>query len=49
VAERSGQEIRYELNTTVFQDLAQSLMDWTKPAVVRPRRALRIVTKEQGA
>jgi ArsR family transcriptional regulator len=34
-AERSGQEIRYELNTSVFEDLIQHLMAWTK----RPRRS----------
>jgi DNA-binding transcriptional ArsR family regulator len=49
VAERNGQEIHYELNTSVFQDLVQHLMDWTKPAVTRPRRNLRRVTKTEGA
>jgi len=31
VAERNGTEIHYELNTSVFQDLLQHLMDWGKP------------------
>jgi DNA-binding transcriptional ArsR family regulator len=31
VTERHGQEIRYELNTSVFQDLVQHLVDWTRP------------------
>lgn len=31
-AERHGQEIRYELNTSVFQDLAQHLLGWTHPS-----------------
>jgi DNA-binding transcriptional ArsR family regulator len=31
-AERHGQEIRYELNTSVFQDLVQHVMAWTRPA-----------------
>jgi DNA-binding transcriptional ArsR family regulator len=31
VTERRGQEIRYELNTSVFQDLVQHLIDWTRP------------------
>jgi DNA-binding transcriptional ArsR family regulator len=49
IAERKGQEIYYELNTSVFQDLVHHLMDWAKPSVVRPRRNLRSVTKGQGA
>jgi len=32
VAERHGQEIHYELNTSVFQDLVQVLMVWTGSA-----------------
>lgn len=31
VAERQGQEIYYELNTSVFQDLIQQLVEWTSP------------------
>jgi DNA-binding transcriptional ArsR family regulator len=29
--ERHGQEIRYELDTSVFQDLVQHLIEWTRP------------------
>ena len=32
VTERKGQAIYYELNTSVFQDLAQHLMGWIKPS-----------------
>jgi DNA-binding transcriptional ArsR family regulator len=37
-AERHGQVIRYELNTSVFQDLAQHLLAWTHPRSGAPRR-----------
>jgi len=33
VTERHGQEIRYELNTSVFQDVIQHLIDWTRPTI----------------
>jgi ArsR family transcriptional regulator len=33
VTERRGQEILYELNTSVFQDVIQHLMEWTRPTV----------------
>ena len=31
LSERSGQQIVYELNTTVFQDLVEHLLEWAKP------------------
>jgi ArsR family transcriptional regulator, repressor of sdpIR and other operons len=31
IAEREGQNIHYELNTTVFQDVVEHLMEWTRP------------------
>jgi DNA-binding transcriptional ArsR family regulator len=31
IAERDGQNIHYELNTTVFQDVVEHLMEWTRP------------------
>lgn len=30
-AQRKGQEIFYELNTSVFQDLVQHLLNWVAP------------------
>jgi DNA-binding transcriptional ArsR family regulator len=42
VAERQGQEIYYELNTSVFQDLVRHLMELMTPAArVRHRRPRR--------
>jgi DNA-binding transcriptional ArsR family regulator len=31
LAARNGQHINYELNTTVFQEVVEHLMDWVKP------------------
>lgn len=31
LSERHGQQIVYELNTTVFEDLVNRLLDWAKP------------------
>jgi ArsR family transcriptional regulator len=39
--QRRGQEIHYEVNTSVFQDLVQHLMQWTKPGSRKPSRAPR--------
>lgn len=33
VTERIGQEIYYELNTSVFQELVQHLLEWVQPEV----------------
>src|SRR6267142_5139460 len=38
VTERRGQEIRYELDTSVFQDLIQHLIEWTRPMPKRVNR-----------
>ena len=39
VTERRGQEIRYELNTSVFQDVIQHLIEWTRPTVQQSGRS----------
>lgn len=31
LSQRHGQQIDYELNTTVFEDVIQYLMEWTRP------------------
>ena len=31
LAERDGQQIAYELNTTVFADLVNHLIEWVRP------------------
>jgi ArsR family transcriptional regulator, arsenate/arsenite/antimonite-responsive transcriptional repressor len=36
-AKRQGQAIRYELDTSVFQDLIQHLAEWTRPTRGVPR------------
>jgi DNA-binding transcriptional ArsR family regulator len=46
-AERNGQEIRYELDTSVFQDLAQHLLEWTQPRAARRREPKVARTRRQ--
>jgi DNA-binding transcriptional ArsR family regulator len=48
-AERHGQEIRYELNTSVFQDLAQHLLEWTRPDGARRRVSKPVRPRQQEA
>lgn len=31
LSEKRGQQVIYELNTTVLDDLAQHILDWVKP------------------
>jgi len=31
LSERHGQQIHYELNTTVFDDVVEQLLDWVRP------------------
>jgi ArsR family transcriptional regulator, arsenate/arsenite/antimonite-responsive transcriptional repressor len=51
VSIRKGQEIYYELNTSVFQELAQHLMEWVTPPSkdVRQPRTRRRVPQGTGA
>ncbi|MGH7460375.1 MAG: autorepressor SdpR family transcription factor [Longimicrobiales bacterium] len=32
LSERNGQQIVYELNTTVFEDVVSQLLEWGRPA-----------------
>jgi ArsR family transcriptional regulator, arsenate/arsenite/antimonite-responsive transcriptional repressor len=36
LAERNGQSIHYELNTTVFHEVVEHLLEWTRPRSRRP-------------
>ena len=47
-AERQGQEIYYELNTSVFQDLVQHLLTWTKPVSTKRRPASRRAANQEA-
>jgi ArsR family transcriptional regulator, arsenate/arsenite/antimonite-responsive transcriptional repressor len=31
LSERNGQQVLYELNTTVFHDLVEQVLDWARP------------------
>ena len=32
LSERQGQQVVYELNTTVFEELVEHLLEWLQPA-----------------
>jgi ArsR family transcriptional regulator len=44
---RKGSEIHYELNTSVFEDVVQHLMEWTTPAIVKRASRGRRSPREQ--
>lgn len=48
VTERKGQEIYYEVNTSVFQDLVQHLLSWSKPRAVTKSRTPRRVKPQEA-
>jgi ArsR family transcriptional regulator, arsenate/arsenite/antimonite-responsive transcriptional repressor len=39
LSERNGQQILYELNTTVFEDVVNHMLEWTRPAKGGKRNA----------
>jgi DNA-binding transcriptional ArsR family regulator len=39
LSERKGQQIVYELNTTVFDDVVNHLIEWTRPSKGGKRNA----------
>jgi DNA-binding transcriptional ArsR family regulator len=41
VSERNGQQIVYELNTTVVEDVVNHLLDWVRPSKRGAARAAR--------
>jgi DNA-binding transcriptional ArsR family regulator len=47
-AERQGQEIYYELNTSVFQDLVQQVMSWAESDAPSQRAVSRRPAKQQA-
>jgi len=51
VVERKGQEIHYHLNTSVFQEIVQHLVEWIKPSTGRSAKARhgRVVPRAQEA
>jgi DNA-binding transcriptional ArsR family regulator len=36
LSERNGQQVVYELNTTVFQDVLEQVLEWARPARRKP-------------
>jgi DNA-binding transcriptional ArsR family regulator len=46
---RRGSEIHYELNTSVFEDLVQHLMEWVKPPAAKRAARSRRNAREQEA
>lgn len=41
LSERNGQQIVYELNTTVFEDLVDHLLEWVRPSRAKASRGTR--------
>jgi ArsR family transcriptional regulator len=39
LSERNGQQIIYELNTTVFEDVVNHMLEWTRPSKGGKRNA----------
>jgi DNA-binding transcriptional ArsR family regulator len=48
VTTRRGAEVYYELNTSVFQDVIQHLIERTKPKSTKRSKPQRIVDQQEG-
>jgi DNA-binding transcriptional ArsR family regulator len=48
LSERNGQQIVYELNTTVFEDLVNHLLEWVRPSRPKKSRSTRSRSGEPG-
>lgn len=48
LAEREGQQVVYELNTTVLQELVEHLLDWVRPGEAAPTSAPARARRSRG-
>ena len=48
ITTRKGAEVYYELNTSVFQDVIQHLIEWTKPESTKRSKSHRVAHQQEG-
>jgi DNA-binding transcriptional ArsR family regulator len=48
VTTRKGSEVYYELNTSVFQDVIQHLIEWTRPKPAKRSKPQRVSRQQEG-